>query len=166
MKLYQWILSWTQGRETGNKIWLEEKSLAQHIFVSLLRLYTITQSRNIPKMIIITHELAFPELWDGGNTLYWRIIIIFIICCVFEGILSKCCGLLLEDQGGWCVVCSIHSLVFKQIIPLIRLNITLGSLSEADQTKTWHFKYYRLWEGECWGNWRQKQTFPCSSFLR
>ena len=61
---------------------------------------------------------------------------------------------------------SIDSLVFKQIIPLIRLNITLGSLSEADQTKTWHFKYYRLWEGENWGNWRQKQTFPCSSFLR
>ena len=25
VKLYQWILGWTQGRETGNKIWLEEK---------------------------------------------------------------------------------------------------------------------------------------------
>ena len=31
--------------------------LPQHIFVSLLRLYTITQSSNIPKMIIITFHM-------------------------------------------------------------------------------------------------------------
>ena len=46
-------------RVESNKIWLERELLPQHIFVSLLRLYTITQSSNIPKMIIITHEVAF-----------------------------------------------------------------------------------------------------------
>ena len=58
------------------------------------------------------------------------------------------------------MVWSIHSLVFKQIIPLIRLNITLVSLSEADQTKTWHFKYYRLWEGEIGETGDKNKLFP------